>query len=137
MLADVGTPITNQASGTCLSDHGFSITPGNQIVMWKCVNGPAEMFTQPANAGQLIVLGQCLSDPTGGQGGGGAGTLQVIEPCTSSANQNQVWLHNAKKEYVLEANFMCLTDPNGSTQNGAQVTIEPCTGATDQIWLGP
>ena len=83
--------------GTCLSDHGFSITPGNQIVMWKCVNGPAEMFTQPANAGQLIVLGQCLSDPTGGQGGGGAGTLQVIEPCTSSANQNQVWLHNSKK----------------------------------------
>jgi len=94
------------------------------------------MFTQPANAGELIVLGQCLSDPTGGTGGGGAGTLQVIEPCTSSANQNQVWLHNSKNEYVLELNFMCLTDQNGSTVNGAPVSIEPCTGAKDQIWSG-
>jgi hypothetical protein len=32
---------------------------------------------------------------------------------------------------------MCLTDPNGSSKNGAKVTIEPCTGATDQIWSGP
>jgi hypothetical protein len=136
VLADVGTPITNQASGTCLNDHAQSIIPGNQVFMWKCVKGPAEMFTQPTNAGPLIVLGQCLTDPTGGAGGGGAGTSQVVEPCTSSANQNQVWLHNSKNEYVLELNFMCLTDKNGSTMNGATVDVEPCTGATDQIWSG-
>jgi Putative Ig domain/Ricin-type beta-trefoil lectin domain len=136
VLADVGTPITNQASGTCLNDQGQSIIPGNQVIMFRCLNGPAEMFTQPTNAGELIVLGQCLTDPTGGAGGGGAGTLQVVEPCTSSANQNQVWLHNSKNEYVLELNFMCLTDLNGSTLNGAKVAVEPCTGATDQIWSG-
>jgi Putative Ig domain/Ricin-type beta-trefoil lectin domain len=135
VLADVGTSITNKASGTCLNDHALSITPGNQIVMWKCLNGPAEMFTQPTNAGELIVLGQCLTDPTGGTGGGGAGTLQVLEPCTSSANQNQVWFHS-KNEYVLELNFMCLTDQSGSTVNGAPVTVEPCTGAKDQAWSG-
>ena len=135
VLADVGTPITNQASGTCLNDRGYSIIPGNRITMWNCLGGPAEMFTQPANAGQLIVLGQCLSDPSGGHGGG-AGTLQVIEPCTSSANQNQVWLHNSQNEYVLEQNFMCLTNHGGSG-NGAPVTIEKCTGAKDQTWSGP
>jgi Putative Ig domain/Ricin-type beta-trefoil lectin domain len=135
VLADVGTPITNQASATCLNDHNWSITPGNQVFMWKCLKGPAEMFSQPTNAGQLIVLGQCLTDPASA-GGGGAGTLQVIEPCTSSANQNQVWLHNTKNEYVLELNFMCLTDQNGSTEDGAPVAVEPCTGAKDQIWSG-
>jgi serine protease len=136
VLADVGTLITNQASGTCLNDRGQSIIPGNQVFMWKCLTGPSEMFTQPTNGGPLIVLGQCLTDPTGGAGGGGAGTSQVIEPCTSSANQNQVWLHNSKNEYVLELNFMCLTDLNGSTANGATVAVEPCTGAKDQIWSG-
>jgi len=133
VLADVGTTVTNQASGTCLNLRGKSITPGSQVFMWQCTGGPAEGFTHPSNAGPLIVLGQCLNDP----GGGGAGTSQVVEPCTSSANQNQVWLHNAKNEYVLEANFMCLTDLNGSTANGATVAVEPCTGATDQIWSGP
>jgi hypothetical protein len=133
VLADVGAIVTNQASGTCLNIRGKSITPGSQVFMWQCLGGPAELFSHPTNAGPLIVLGQCVSDPTNG----GAGALQVIEPCASSANQNQVWLHNAKKEYVLEANFMCLTDPNGSSKNGASVTIEPCTGAKDQIWSGP
>jgi hypothetical protein len=42
----------------------------------------------------------------------------------------------SKYEYVLELNFMCLTDLNGSTANGATVAVEPCTGATDQIWSG-
>jgi serine protease len=136
VLADVGTPITNQASGTCLNDHGYFITPGSPVVMWKCLSGPAEMFSQPTNAGQLIVLGQCLTDPTGGTGGGGAGTRQVLEPCTNSANQDQVWLHNSKNQYVLELNFMCLTDQNGAATNGAPVSIQPCTSAKDQIWSG-
>jgi Putative Ig domain/Ricin-type beta-trefoil lectin domain len=136
VLADVGTPITNQASGTCLNDRGYSIAPGSPVAMWKCLSGPAEMFSQPTNAGQLIVLGQCLTDPTGGTGGGGAGTLQVLEPCTSSANQSQVWLHNSKNQYVLELNFMCLTDQKGVATNGAPVSIQPCTSAKDQIWSG-
>lgn len=133
VLEDVGTPITNQASGTCLNDHGWFITPGNQIFMWKCQTGPPEMFSQPTNSGELIVLGQCVSDPTGAHKGG-AGALQLIEPCTGATNQ--MWYHNAQDEYVLEENFMCLTDQDGVTVNGAPVSIQPCTGAKDQIWSG-
>ena len=136
VTADVGTPVTNQASGTCLNDHGRSITPGNQVIMWACIAGPAEMFSHPNNAGPLIVLGQCLTDPLGGVHHGGAGTLQVIEPCTTAA-ANQQWLHDSKNEYVLEQNFLCLTDQGGSTQNGAPIVLEKCTGATDQRWSGP
>jgi hypothetical protein len=133
VLADVGTPITDKASATCLNDHNWSITAGNQIFMWKCLKGPAEMFSQPTNSGELIVLGQCLSDPSGLHEGG-TGAFQVIEPCSGATTQ--MWFHNAQNEYVLESNFMCLTDQDGSTENGAPVSIEPCTGAKDQIWSG-
>jgi Putative Ig domain/Ricin-type beta-trefoil lectin domain len=129
--ADVGTNITNQAAGICLNDHMGSIAPGNGVVMWACrTNGPAEMFTHPTNTGELIVLGQCLTDP----GHGGSGALQVIEPCTGALNQE--WFHNGKHEYQVAKNLLCLTDPSGSTLNGEPVVVEPCTNATDQHWLG-
>jgi serine protease len=136
VTADVGTAVTNQASGTCLNDRGYSITPGSQIQMWKCIRGPAEMFSHPTNAGELIVLGQCVTDPPTGSFHGGAGTLQVIEPCTPGA-ANQQWFHNSKNEYVLGTNFLCLTDQGGSSVNGVPAVIEKCTGATDQQWSGP
>ena len=132
-LNDVGTTITNQASGTCLNDRNYLIAPGSDIFMWQCLGGPAEMFSQPANAGELIVLGQCLTDRVDAHHGG-AGTLQEIDPCTGAANQQ--WFHNSKNEYVLGLNFLCLTDQNGNKTNGAPVTIQSCTGAKDQIWSG-
>ncbi|HSZ28388.1 MAG TPA: putative Ig domain-containing protein, partial [Pseudonocardiaceae bacterium] len=128
--ADVGTSISNQASGICLNDHNFSINPGNPVVMWSCLNGPAEMFTHPASPGELVVLGQCLTDP----GKGGSATMQVVEPCTGAANQE--WNHTGTHEYVLDKNQLCLTDPNGSTLNGAPVEVAKCTNAKDQHWLG-
>ena len=135
VLADVGKPISNQASHTCLNDRDYNIAAGNSVFMWTCLKGAAEMFTHPTNAGQLIVLGVCLTDPTSGSKGG-PGTLQVVDPCNPN-DQNQQWLYNSKNEYVLLTNFLCLTDQNGSTAKGAPVVIEPCTGATDQRWTGP
>jgi Ricin-type beta-trefoil lectin domain/Putative Ig domain len=132
VAADVGTPITNQASSTCVNDHGYSISPGNQVTMWKCLDGAAEMFSQSSNAGELVVLGQCLTDGTAAHHG--PGTLQVIDPCTGAANQ--VWYHNSKNEYVVEENFLCLTDPGGSTLNGEPILVEKCTDAKDQRWSG-
>jgi Ricin-type beta-trefoil lectin domain/Putative Ig domain len=128
--ADVGTIITNKAAGICLNDHQASIAAGNQVVMWACKNGPAEKWTHPTNSGELIVLGQCLTDPRHGA----AGQLQVIEPCTRASNQE--WYHNAQTEYVLEKNLLCLTDLDGSTVNGEPVRVEPCTNAQDQRWSG-
>lgn len=128
--ADVGTIITNQASGTCLNDLQSSINPGNHVVVWGCRDGPAEMFTHPHNPGELEVLGQCVTDPNHG----GKGALLVVDPCASDLNQE--WYHNSKHEYVVEKNLMCLTDPHGTTVNGAPAKVEPCTDAKDQRWSG-
>ena len=135
VLTDVGKTVTNQASGTCLNDRNDSIAPGNQVQMWKCIVGAPEMFTHPTNAGELIVLGQCVTDPNGALHGG-PGTLQVVEPCTPGA-ANQQWFHNSKNEYVLGSNFLCLTDQGGSPLKGVPAVVERCTGATDQRWSGP
>ena len=130
VMTDVGTAITNQSAGKCLNDHNSSIGPGNSVVMWGCKTGAAEKWSHPSNTGELIVLGQCLTDP----GRGGAATLQVIEPCTGAFNQE--WYYNSKHEYLIQKNLLCLTDPNGSTANGTQVEVAKCTGAKDQQWQG-
>jgi serine protease len=128
--ADVGTAITNQSASKCLNDFRSSIAPGASVVLWTCQKGAAERWSHPTNTGELIVLGQCLTDP----GRGGAKTLQVIEPCTGAANQE--WYHNGKSEYVVEKTQLCLTDPNGSTLNGQPAVVQNCTNAKDQRWSG-
>jgi serine protease len=131
VAADVGSTITNQSAGKCLNDRGASITPGNSVVIWGCAGGAAEKWSRPpTKTGELIVLGQCLTDP----GRGGAKTHQVIEPCTGAFNQE--WYHNSKHEYVMQKNLLCLTDPNGSTANGTAVEVAKCTGVRNQQWRG-
>lgn len=127
---DVGSAITNQGVGKCLNDHSYSISPGNSVVMWTCKTAANQQWSHPTNTGELIVLGQCLTDP----GRGGSGVLQVIEPCTGAANQE--WLHNSLHEYVVESKLLCLTDPNGATFNGAPLVVKSCTGAKNQLWTG-
>jgi Putative Ig domain/Ricin-type beta-trefoil lectin domain len=128
--ADVGDDVTNQASGLCLNDYDYSITPGNHVVVYKCLDGPAEKFTHPSKTHELIVLGQCMTD----SGKGGAGAPQVVQPCTGVSDQ--VWYYNSRHEWVLAKNLLCLTDPDGSTVNGTPVEIEKCTNAKDQLWSG-
>jgi hypothetical protein len=131
VFADVGTPVKNAASATCLNDQGGSVNAGNPIILWKCNNsGPNEKFSQSANPGELVVYGQCLTDP----GTGKSGTKQVIEPCTGAPNQT--WFHNSSNEYVLGENGLCLTDPGGATANGTKVVVKTCTNVSNQHWTG-
>jgi hypothetical protein len=127
--ADVGENISNQAAALCLNLHAAEIAPNTEVVMYTCRStGPAEMFTHPTNTGELIVLGQCLTD----HGTGRSGTLQFIEPCTAAPDQE--WYYNSKHEYVVEMNLLCLTDPGGSTLNGEPTVVQKCTDAKDQRW---
>lgn len=131
VLTDVGSPVKNSASAKCLNDINSSVSPGNPIAIWTCIsNGPNEKFSHPSNPGELVMYGQCLTDP----GSGIAGTKQVIEPCTGAPNQ--MWFHNSSLEYVLTANGLCLTDPSSSTVNGTQVMARVCKNFSDQHWHG-
>ncbi len=130
VTADVGSVVTNKGSNLCLNDYQSKITPGNEMVMWKCNTAGNEKFSHPTNRGELIVFGQCLTDSVNG----GAGAIQQIQPCTGSSSQE--WYKNSNSEFVLQKNNLCLTDPNNSTVNGTPVEIKTCTNASDQHWLG-
>jgi len=127
--ANVGGPVQN-ATGKCLDDNDYWITSGNPVDIWRCNSTAAQKWTHPANPGELIVLGQCLTDP----GSGGGDTMQVIQPCTGASNQ--IWNHNLNSEYVLKVNGLCLTDPSGITTNGTRVEARACRNHKDQHWSG-
>jgi hypothetical protein len=130
--SSVGNPVRNSASAKCLNDSNGSVSPGNPVVIWTCIsNGANEKWSHPANPGELIFSGQCLTDPSPG----GSGTKQVIEPCTGATNQ--IWNHNSKNEYIVKFNSGCLTDPGGSKLNGTQVTVSTCKNVSSQHWTGP
>ena len=123
--ADVGTPIKG-ANTKCLDDKGSWITSGNKVDTTSCNGKGAQKWT--FTSGELTVLGQCLSDATGG----GANTGLVISPCTGASSQ--LWTHPTNGEYVLKANNLCLTEV--STTNGTQVQIRTCKATATQKWAG-
>ena len=128
---DVGSPVKNVSSAKCINDNNGWVTSGNPIVLWTCIaGGPNEKFSHPANPGELVVFGQCLTDP----GNGGNGTALVIQHCTNASNQ--IWNHKSNSEYVLQSNGLCLTDPNGSTVNGTQAQVRTCQNLGYQHWNG-
>jgi len=127
--ANVGGPVQN-ATGKCLDDNDYWITSGNPVDIWRCNSTAAQKWTHPANPGELIVLGQCLTDP----GSGGGDTMQVIQPCTGASNQ--IWNHNSNSEYVLKVNGLCLTDPSGITTNDTRGQARACHNHKDQHWSG-
>jgi len=127
---DVGSPVKNVSSAKCLNDNNGWVTPGNPIILWTCIaGGPNEKFSHPAN-NELVVFGQCLTDP----GNGGNGTALVIQKCTGASNQ--IWTHKSNLEYVLSSNGLCLTDPNGSTVNGTMAQVRTCANLAYQHWNG-
>ena len=128
---DVGSQVKNVSSAKCLNDYDGWVSSGNPVILWTCITGgPNEKFSHPANPGELVVFGQCLTDP----GNGGAGTALVIQPCTGASDQT--WNHNSTSEYVLGSNGLCLTDPNGSTTNGTKAQVKSCTNVSNQRWNG-
>jgi hypothetical protein len=131
ILAPTGSPIINASSATCLNDYNGLVASGTPIIMWACIShGANEEFSHPSNPGELVVFGQCLTDPGSATGG----ARQVIQPCTGASDQ--IWNHTATSEYVLQATGQCLTDPGGSTSNGTQVEVRACHNVKDQHWNG-
>lgn len=123
--ADVGTPIKG-ANTKCLDDKGSWITSGNTVDTTGCNSTGAQKWS--FTGGELMVLGQCLSDP----GSGGVNTGLVISPCTGASSQK--WTHPTNGEYVLSLNKLCLTEV--STTNLTQVQIRACKATATQKWNG-
>ncbi|HEX9034450.1 MAG TPA: RICIN domain-containing protein, partial [Streptosporangiaceae bacterium] len=112
--------------GLCADVNGSSTASGTKVVIWSCYTTAQEKWTL-ANGGALTADGKCLTDPHSG----GAGTGLVIATCGTTASQQ--WSRNAKGQYVLALNKLCLTDPGASITAGTQLKLESCVTAGDEV----
>lgn len=122
--AAVGAAIHSGVSGYCLDDYKDGATDGNQVMLWRCNNSPAQDWVVDGDhiaheRGCLSVQGD-RKDP---------GAPLVVNAC--KAGPGQIWLRDGKG-YYNPASGMCLT----AKIPGQQLTVIPCglAPASDQTW---
>jgi RHS repeat-associated protein len=113
----------------CLDDYHSLTSAGNVIDISTCNGTGAQKWTPNPN-GTLEVLGNCL-DASGN--GTAAGTLAVLEPCSSST-AGEIWHAGAHGSWVNPNSGMCLDDPSSTTTSGTQLQIWWCNGTGAQDW---
>jgi hypothetical protein len=116
-------------AGQCADDNGNSSAPRARVQIWNCVNNASQQWS--FSKGELKHGSLCMND----KGTGGSGTKIILWSCTGAANET--WTHNAKGEYVLKGNGLCLDDPAYSTRNGTQLDVYRCIGGSNQRWSLP
>ncbi|HEU5109965.1 MAG TPA: endo-1,4-beta-xylanase, partial [Micromonosporaceae bacterium] len=82
-----GNRFRGEASGRCLDVNGASSANGSQMIIWDCLTGAIQQFTQNGRA--LQVMGKCLDVPSNA----GAGTRVQVWDCSGGANQR--WVFNS------------------------------------------
>ncbi len=71
------------------------------------------------------------------QASGGSGSKVILWTCDRASNE--LWTHNSRGEYVLQAHggTLCLDDPAYSTKNGTQLMVYTCNNGANQHWTLP
>jgi Ricin-type beta-trefoil lectin domain len=117
--------------GRCADDTGNSSAPRNKIQLWSCNGGPAQNWS--FSNGELVHAGMCLND----QASAGSGGTIILYACSRAPNE--LWTHNSRDEYVLQAHgsTLCLDDPGYSTKNGTQLIVYTCNNGSNQHWSLP
>jgi hypothetical protein len=117
--------------GKCADDTGNSTAPRTKIQIWSCTGGAAQNWA--FSNGELVHNGICLND----QASGGSGGKVILWACGRASNE--LWTHNSRDEYVLQAhgNTLCLDDPGYSTKNGTQLIVDTCDNGSNQHWSLP
>jgi Ricin-type beta-trefoil lectin domain len=117
--------------GKCADDTGNSSADRNKIQIWSCNAGAAQNWA--FSNGELVHNGKCMND----QASGGSGSKVILWSCDRASNE--LWTHNSRGEYVLQAHggTLCLDDPAYSTKNGTQLMVYTCNNGANQHWTLP
>lgn len=117
--------------GKCADDTGNSSADRNKIQIWSCNAGAAQNWA--FSNGELVHNGKCMND----QASGGSGSKIILWSCDRASNE--LWTHNSRGEYVLQAHSgtLCLDDPAYSTKNGTQLMVYTCNNGANQHWSLP
>ncbi len=125
--APAGEALKNVAVGACLDVPSASTANGTTLDVWDCNSGGNQSWNV-ADDQVSVYATKCL---TIGGDGKSAGSAAMITDCGTSSKQS--WrLQDDGSLVSLQEPGLCLT--TASTDAGAAVTVENCTGDTRQQW---
>jgi Ricin-type beta-trefoil lectin domain/Domain of unknown function (DUF5122) beta-propeller len=131
-----GNALVNQASGLCLADPNESVTNGTQLQILSCDGGIEQRWPLPAApapppppaTGSLSSVLQesnggvpCMSDVS-----------NAAELLTCEGFDSQNW--TMELDGTIRENGRCLDTAGGGTTAGTLTVLDPCTGASTQVW---
>jgi len=119
-------------STVCADDTGNG-NAGTAIQAFQCENDLADAWLMTTD-GQLVHNGDCMTQ---------TGNTVSLEPCQSrpNASTGQVWTFHGTPSsagWLTNTNGNgCLTAPSHGMIDGAQLSVQNCTGALGQEWKVP
>lgn len=116
--------VTSAELGECLAPVKSAVN--SEVVVVNCGTG--------STLQEWSVSGDKLRSGSVCAAAGSTGAI-VLRRC--ARNSRQSWIGYGRDELRNVADGKCLTDPNGSTTAGTEVTVSRCTDAKDQTWWLP
>jgi Ricin-type beta-trefoil lectin domain/Putative Ig domain len=126
--------------GKCMNDGYNRTAVDSPISIYNCQVSPSQnwgfaMAGAPGAPGRISIHGLCLY--VTGKVNATGHHLVAIANCTGSSSGIMWELTGVLGLIVNAGSGQCLTDPNASTANNTQLTVEPCTGNRNQQWTMP
>jgi hypothetical protein len=124
--------------GKCMNDAHNDTHVDAPISIYPCAVSSSQdwsysMPAGPGQSGRITIHGKCLY--VLGTTDHGFHLIGLANCANSSA---LLWqLTGDAGEIVNPATGDCLTDPDSTTKNNSQLTVQPCTGDANQAWVMP
>jgi hypothetical protein len=131
-----GGALVNQASGLCLADPNASVANSTQLQILSCDGGADQSWPLPAAPAPppppaIGTLSSVLvQSDTGVPCVADVNNAAELLTCNGDASQNVTM----ETDGTIQVNGACLDTAGGGTTAGTLTVLDPCTGASTQVW---
>ncbi|SEH01133.1 Ricin-type beta-trefoil lectin domain-containing protein [Nonomuraea solani] len=131
----------NLASRRCLDADAGAVTNGTRIQQWTCGGALAQEWRPTRRATGVFSFvnpksGKCLDVPNGNISVD-PGDKAHLWTCNGTGAQDWLPVAAGRSVYVIKPRnnqALCLDVADGSTADGAEARVNPCTNAGSQLW---
>ena len=131
-MADSSGEVHAVGAGRCLDVPGLSTTPGTQLDIRDCNDGPNQIWTYTSSRQLTVYSGTSLMCLDAYNNQATPGTKVETWSCNGGANQQ--WNVNANGTITGVQSGLCLDVTGASTSNGALVELWTCNSGSNQQW---
>jgi Ricin-type beta-trefoil lectin domain len=125
--------------GKCMNDGHNDTNVDAPISIYNCQVSSSQDWSYsmppgPGSAGRISIHGKCLYI----LGKTNSAGHHLIGLATCANTSTLLWVLTGYAGAIVNpATGDCITDPNSSTTNNTQLTVQPCTITTNQAWTMP